>query len=113
MDISSPINLYCNESAGDALSSDAGVSDIGNLSTDFPIDDESSIVSVFDSELDQMLEPQLVTRFLELPEVVTAYQDAVNWMLKVPTIVYSLSSSPLPHSLVLFGFICARVIFSV
>ncbi|KAG8642750.1 hypothetical protein MANES_12G115800v8 [Manihot esculenta] len=30
-----------------------------------------------------MPETQLVTRFLELPEIVTARQDAVNWMLKV------------------------------
>lgn len=44
-DFSSPINLYCNEAAGDALSSYADISEIGSLSTNFLIDDDNFIVN--------------------------------------------------------------------
>lgn len=82
------VDLYCNEVASEFVSSEADINPVESLSSSFPIDDESFIDSIFDSELDQMPETQLVTRFLELPEIVTARQDAVNWMLKVVTSVF-------------------------
>ncbi|KAJ9177386.1 hypothetical protein P3X46_012610 [Hevea brasiliensis] len=82
-DYSASINLYCNEAASEFVSSEADINPVESLSSSFPIDDESFVDNIFDSELDQMPETQLVTRFHELPEIVTGRQDAVNWMLKV------------------------------
>lgn len=46
-------------------------------------EDETSIVSVFDSETDQMLEIDSLHRLRANPGIVAARKDAVNWMLKV------------------------------
>ncbi|CAK7339742.1 unnamed protein product [Dovyalis caffra] len=81
----SPVNLYCNETAGDALCSNNADDEINSLSsTDFPVDfDESYIDDILVSELQQMPETELINRFLDMPEVGTAHQDTLNWMLKV------------------------------
>ncbi|KAJ6344864.1 hypothetical protein OIU76_006408 [Salix suchowensis] len=77
---STPITLYCNETLGDALCSktDDEFSEINSMSsTDFPVDiDGSYIDNMLLYELHQM-------QFLEISEVGSAHQDALNWMLKV------------------------------
>ncbi|KAJ6399873.1 hypothetical protein OIU84_015516 [Salix udensis] len=84
---STPINLYCNETLGDALCSktDDEFSEINSMSsTDFPGDiDGSYIDNMLLSELHQMPATELITQFLEISEVGSAHQDALNWMLKV------------------------------
>lgn len=84
-DVSTPsFNLYCNETAGDALCSNNadGISEIN--SAYFPVDiDESYIDSILVSELHQMPETELITRFPGIPESGSAHQDTLNWMLKV------------------------------
>nr|APA20321.1 cyclin D1;1 [Populus tomentosa] len=83
---STPINLYCNETPGVALcsSDDDDISETSSLSsTDFPVDfDESYIDNILLSELHQMPATELITRFLEISQVGSAHQDALNWMLK-------------------------------
>ncbi|KAI9381687.1 hypothetical protein POPTR_014G005900v4 [Populus trichocarpa] len=83
---STPINLYCNETPGVALcsSSDDDISETSSLSsTEFPVDiDESYIDNILLSELHQMPATELITRFLEISQVGSAHQDALNWMLK-------------------------------
>ncbi|GMY11925.1 cyclin-D1-1-like isoform X2 [Fagus crenata] len=79
----SPI-LYCNEVATDVVSSNADICDHDFHATlDFLSDYESSIISVFDSEMDQMLELESIHRLRGNPGIVSARKDAVNWMLKV------------------------------
>ncbi|KAJ6321073.1 hypothetical protein OIU78_016303 [Salix suchowensis] len=84
---STPITLYCNETPGDALCSktDDEFSEINSMSsTDFPADiDGSYIDNMLLSELHQMPATELITQFLEISEVGSAHQDALNWMLKV------------------------------
>ncbi|XP_011031307.1 PREDICTED: cyclin-D1-1-like isoform X2 [Populus euphratica] len=84
-DVSTPsVNLYCNETAGDALcsSNDGGISEIN--SAYLPVDiDESYIDNILVSELHQMPETELITRFPDIPESGSAHQDTLNWMLKV------------------------------
>ncbi|KAG5230718.1 cyclin-D1 [Salix suchowensis] len=84
---STPINLYCNETPGDSLCSnnDDDISEINSMSsTDFPADiDESYIDNILLSELHQTPATELITQFLEISEVGSAHQDALNWMLKV------------------------------
>jgi len=65
----SPSLLYCSEVAADVVR-------------------QSSIVSVFDSETDQMLEIESIHRLRGNPGIVGARKDAVNWMLKVHTHTY-------------------------
>ncbi|EEF37116.1 cyclin d, putative [Ricinus communis] len=78
------INLYCNETAIEVVSLEADIGEVVEThSSNILADDESYTDSIFDSELDQMLEPKLVKRLLELPDIVTARRDAVNWILKV------------------------------
>ncbi|KAL9386113.1 hypothetical protein Peur_023123 [Populus x canadensis] len=83
---STPINLYCNETPGVALcsSEDDDISETSSLSsTDFPVDiDESYIENILLSELHQMPATELITRFLEISQVGSAHQDALNWMSK-------------------------------
>uniref|UniRef100_A0A6N2MKU3 B-like cyclin n=1 Tax=Salix viminalis TaxID=40686 RepID=A0A6N2MKU3_SALVM len=84
---STPITLYCNETPGDALcfNNDDDISEINSMSsTDFPADiDESYIDNILLSELHQTPATELITQFLEISEVGSANQDALNWMLKV------------------------------
>ncbi|KAI9390857.1 hypothetical protein POPTR_007G005700v4 [Populus trichocarpa] len=84
-DVSTPsVNLYCNETAGDALCSNNadGISEIN--SAYFPVDiDESYIDNILVSELHQMPETELIARFPDIPESGSAHQDTLNWMLKV------------------------------
>jgi len=82
-DYSTP-NLYCNEVSDDVVSSNAETCDQNFHATlDFLSDEESSITSVFDSEIDQMLELELLHRLRGNPSIISARKDAVNWMLKV------------------------------
>lgn len=50
---------------------------------DCPSDDESSIIIVFDSETNQMLELEPLNRLRGNPGLLRARKDAVNWMFKV------------------------------
>ncbi|TXG59940.1 hypothetical protein EZV62_014513 [Acer yangbiense] len=78
MSVSSNCNLYCTELASDVVSLDP--------SFDSFIDDdhdENYIVSIFNSEVDQMQSAQLLAKFRKLPELVSARQEAIKWMLKV------------------------------
>ena len=79
-------SLYCSEVADDVVSSNAHVCEdheYFHTTLDWLPDDESSIVVVFDSENDQMLEIESIHRLRGNPGVVGARKDAVNWMLKV------------------------------
>ncbi|KAE7999739.1 hypothetical protein FH972_004142 [Carpinus fangiana] len=79
-------SLYCSEVADDVVSSNAHVCEdheYFHTTLDWLPDDESSIVTVFDSENDQMLEIESIHRLRGNPGVVGARKDAVNWMLKV------------------------------
>ncbi|KAJ6907006.1 cyclin-D1-1-like [Populus alba x Populus x berolinensis] len=84
-DVSTPsVSLYCNEPAGDALCSNNadGISEINSAC--FPVDiDESYIDNILVSELHQMPETELITRFPGIPESGSAHQETLNWMLKV------------------------------
>lgn len=81
-DVSTPsVSLYCNETAGDALCSN-NADDID--SAYFPVEiDESYIDNILVSELHQMPETELITRFPGIPESGSVHQDTLNWMLKV------------------------------
>jgi cyclin D1/2/4 len=107
---STPINLYCNETPGVALcsSSDDDISETSSLSsTEFPVDiDESYIDNILLSELHQMPATELITRFLEISQVGSAHQDALNWMLKVDASLLN----PLPCA-VLLSFLVIKYHF--
>lgn len=85
-------NLYCSESASEVVSSDRGINChcIPQTAFHFPVDEESSIVRMFDSENDQMTGHEFLKELLNSDEMVTARCNAVNWMLKV--FLYLLSS---------------------
>ncbi|KAF9678145.1 hypothetical protein SADUNF_Sadunf07G0004500 [Salix dunnii] len=73
-------NVFCNETAGDALCSNNadGISEINSLSsTYFPVD------NILVYELHQMPETELITRFPDIPEFGSAHQETLNWMSKV------------------------------
>ncbi|XP_059594620.1 cyclin-D4-1 isoform X1 [Vitis vinifera] len=95
----SAVNLYCSEVADEVVD----LSDrIPFPNLDSSTDDESFILGLFDSELDQMLCSE---RLPVLPEGVRARQDAVNWMLKVVTptaYIYACVYNELLCSFVLF-----------
>jgi hypothetical protein len=82
----SPSLLYCSEVAADVVRQD--LYEHSHTTLDCLSDDESSIVSVFDSETDQMLEIESIHRLRGNPGIVGARKDAVNWMLKVHTHTY-------------------------
>ncbi|KAJ8769359.1 hypothetical protein K2173_002563 [Erythroxylum novogranatense] len=83
-DCSALLHLYCNEITIDSICSDTEISENHSpYSSDFLIDDDSHIDSIFNSEQDQMIEPKLETHILEIPGTDIARQDAVTWMLKV------------------------------
>lgn len=78
--------LYCTEEAGyldflDAEICHESVS-CGSFSH-IDDDDENYIVSIFDSELDQMQGHELLAKHGKIPGIITARLDAVKWMLKV------------------------------
>ncbi|XP_062154010.1 cyclin-D1-1-like [Alnus glutinosa] len=77
----SPNLLYCSEVAADVVRQD--LYEHSHTTLDCLSDDENSIVSVFDSETDQMLEIESIHRLRGNPGIVGARKDAVNWMLKV------------------------------
>ncbi|EOX91720.1 Cyclin d1,1, putative isoform 2 [Theobroma cacao] len=80
-------NLYCNEAASEIVSLEADVDDCGSVtfasSHSFMDYDADSLINMFDSEVDQMLESKVVSRFYDLPDIVTARQGALQWILKV------------------------------
>ncbi|OMO56472.1 hypothetical protein CCACVL1_26543 [Corchorus capsularis] len=84
-------NLYCNEAAAEIVSWEA-VDDeddcevVTNFASpeSFNIDyDDESLRNMFDSEVDQMLEFKVLSGFYDLPDIVTARQEAIKWILKV------------------------------
>ncbi|XP_021274557.1 cyclin-D2-2-like isoform X4 [Herrania umbratica] len=81
-------NLYCNEAASEIVSLEADDDDdCGSVtfasSHSFMDYDDDSLINMFDSEVGQMLESKVVSRFYDLPDIVTARQEAVQWILKV------------------------------
>lgn len=77
-------DLYCNEEASDVVSQDNNFCDhILYSNSDFVPDEESFIVSAFDSEIDQVLESEMIRRFRNDSGFVSARLEAVNWILKV------------------------------
>lgn len=80
-------NLFCNEPASEVVSWEADEDEceiFTSSSSDFFIDyDVNSLTNMFDSEVDQMLESNLLSRFYLLPDIVHARQEAVQWILKV------------------------------
>ncbi|XVE86980.1 hypothetical protein DITRI_Ditri18aG0079200 [Diplodiscus trichospermus] len=77
-------NLYCNEAASDIFSWELADDDDECESVTFAFDhDDDSLINMFDSEVDQMLESKVLLRFYDLPDIVNARREAVEWMLKV------------------------------
>ncbi|XP_022741781.1 cyclin-D4-1-like [Durio zibethinus] len=82
-------NLYCNEAASDVVSwepdyDECQIVPLASSDSYFFIDyNDDSLINMFDSEVDQLLESKLLSRFYDLPDIVTARQEAVQWMLKV------------------------------
>ncbi|XWS29690.1 hypothetical protein CRYUN_Cryun24cG0051800 [Craigia yunnanensis] len=82
-------NLYCNEAASEVVSLEADddeceIVTFASSDSDSFIDyDDDSIINMFDSEVDQMLESKVLSRFYDLPDIVNARQEAVQWMFKV------------------------------
>ncbi|XP_031272975.1 cyclin-D4-1-like [Pistacia vera] len=78
--------LYCTEEAGDLVSLDADICDDFESCGSFvhvDDDEENYIVSIFDSELDQLQGHELFSKYGKLPGIVTSRQEAIKWMLKV------------------------------
>ncbi|KAF5958395.1 hypothetical protein HYC85_005620 [Camellia sinensis] len=80
--------LHCSEAASEVVSSDdnaAGVCQciITRSTSKLQDHDEGSIVHMFDSELDQLPEHELLRQLLKKDEIVEARLDAIDWMLKV------------------------------
>lgn len=85
-------NLYCNEVAAEVVSPNADLicdHDVEHESLDFLSYDDSSIISLFDSEIDQMWELESLRHVRGDSGLIIARKDAVNWMLKV---IYSSKS---------------------
>ncbi|KAK9284270.1 hypothetical protein L1049_023440 [Liquidambar formosana] len=76
-------NLFCGEAANEVIYSGAGTIDDDSASILDDDDEESSIVGIFDSEIDQILGPDLLLQFRKLPVIVAARQEAISWMFKV------------------------------
>ncbi|XVF17506.1 hypothetical protein REPUB_Repub10bG0128700 [Reevesia pubescens] len=83
-------NLYCNEAANEVVACEAAhdneceiVTSASSGSDSFIDYDDDCLLNMFDSEVDQMLESKVLSRFYDLPDIVTARQQAVQWMLKV------------------------------
>ncbi|XP_022775094.1 cyclin-D1-1-like isoform X2 [Durio zibethinus] len=81
-------NLYCNEAATEVVSREADddeceIVTFASDSDSFIDYDEDSLINMFDSEVDQMLESKVLSSFYDLPDIVNARQEAVQWMLKV------------------------------
>ncbi|MBA0686855.1 hypothetical protein Goari_014431 [Gossypium aridum] len=80
-------NLFCNEPASEVVSWEADEDEceiFTSSSSDSFIDyDVDSLTNMSDSEVDQMLESNLLSRFYHLPDIVHARQEAVQWILKV------------------------------
>ncbi|XP_020537276.1 cyclin-D2-1 [Jatropha curcas] len=79
----SPVNLYCNEAVNEVASLQVDSNQVQTLSSNLSVDDESYIDSIFLSEVHQMPQTHLVTRLIELPDIISARRDVVNWMLKI------------------------------
>ncbi|CAL5372718.1 unnamed protein product [Camellia sinensis] len=80
--------LHCSEAASEVVSSNdnaAGVCQciITRSTSKLQDHDEGSIVHMFDSELDQLPEHELLRQLLKKDEIVEARLDAIDWMLKV------------------------------
>ncbi|PON66786.1 Cyclin [Parasponia andersonii] len=78
-------DLYCHEEASDVFSQDTNFCDHFDLysNSDFLPDEESSVVSAFDSERDQVLDSDVIRRFRNDSGFVSARLEAVNWILTV------------------------------
>ncbi|XP_024025471.1 cyclin-D1-1, partial [Morus notabilis] len=78
-------NLYCDEASDDVVSQDSDVTfdHILYADSDSRPDGESSIVSAFNSEIDQVLDSDMIQRFINNSGVASDRLEAVNWMLKV------------------------------
>lgn len=85
------LHLCCSESASEGVSSDTRINCHCILPTafDLPINEESFIVHMFNSESDQMQGHEFLRALPDLDEIVTARCNAINWMLKV--FLYSVS----------------------
>lgn len=84
-------DLYCNEEASDVISDqNTNFYDDHILysNSDFVPDEESSIITAFDSEIDQVLNSDLIRQFRNDSGFVSARQEAVNWILKVNIYIY-------------------------
>ncbi|XVF61375.1 hypothetical protein PTKIN_Ptkin08bG0124300 [Pterospermum kingtungense] len=83
-------NLYCNEAASEVVSRELADDDecetvtFASSDSDSFLDyDDDYLINMFDSEVDQMMESKGLSRFYDLPDIVRARQEAVEWMLKV------------------------------
>ncbi|KAL7190878.1 hypothetical protein ACSBR2_023033 [Camellia fascicularis] len=80
--------LHCSEATSEVVSSDdnaAGVCQCIITRSTSKLQDhgEGSIVHMFDSELDQLPEHELLRQLLKKDEIVEARLDAIDWMSKV------------------------------
>ncbi|KAG2724115.1 hypothetical protein I3843_01G003000 [Carya illinoinensis] len=79
-------NLYCNEVADEVMSPNADLicdRDVEHATLDFLSYDDSFIISLFDSEIDQMRELESLPHVRGDSGLISARKDAVNWVLKV------------------------------
>ncbi|KAL5753154.1 hypothetical protein ACOSP7_023324 [Xanthoceras sorbifolium] len=88
MSVSPNCNLYCTELVADVVSLHPdNICDDHLSSSDSFVDedhDENYIVSIFNSEVDQMQSgPNLLAKYRKRPELVSARLEAIKWMLKV------------------------------
>ena len=78
-------NLHCDEAFDEVVYQDSDVTFDHNLcaESDSIPDEDSSIVSAFDSEVDQVFDSDTIRRFRNDLGVVSDRLEAVNWILKV------------------------------
>ncbi|KAI9074596.1 hypothetical protein K1719_043437 [Acacia pycnantha] len=81
------LDLFCNEAASEVVSSDFDVSNCESSapsSVSWDSDDEGCVLTLLDSELDQIQQRQLSLSLLHQKTWLrTAREEAIKWMLKV------------------------------
>lgn len=81
------LDLYCNEAVSEVVSVDSNITDCEfnmGLSVPWDSDDESFVLTLLDSELDQIQEKQQsLAQLRRKPWLRTAREEAINWILKV------------------------------
>ncbi|XP_028772767.1 cyclin-D1-1-like [Neltuma alba] len=81
------LDLFCNEAASEVVSSDSNITNCESLavsSVPWDSDDESCVLTLLDSEVDQVQERQQSLALLhEKAWLRTAREEAIKWMLKV------------------------------